>query len=149
MTADEPRFPRPALPEDATPFERLVAVVAHLRGEPGCPWDKEQDERSLLPYMESECREVAEAVRSGDDSGLEEELGDLLFNVVFMTQVAHERGAFGMDDVVERIIEKLIRRHPHVFEHPRHVSMEEVRTQWDRIKAAEKGLDPPPSHGVS
>lgn len=142
------QFPRPTFPEDQTPFERLVAVVACLRGEPGCPWDKVQTERSLLEHMRSECEEVAEAVLADDATGLAEELGDLLFNVVFMTRVAEERGAFSMDDVIRGIIAKLIRRHPHVFENPRRVTMEEVRRQWDEIKAREKGLDPPPSDGV-
>lgn len=131
----------PHLPDE--PFARLRAVVAALRGDPGCPWDREQTIESLLPFMRSECDEVADAVAAGDRAALCEELGDLLFNVLFMSRVAEEEGAFDLDDVIEGIAAKLIRRHPHVFEAPRRISIEEAWQSWQRIKAEEKDLDRP------
>ncbi len=131
----------PRLPEE--PVARLRAVVAALRGDPGCPWDREQTIESLLPFMQGECAEVAEAVADGDRAALCEELGDVLFNVLFMSRVAEEEGAFDLDDVIAGVTAKLIRRHPHVFESPRRISIDEAWRSWRRIKAEEKGLDRP------
>ena len=84
---------KPVLPGRDRPYERLVAIMAALRGEPGCPWDRRQDLPGLLHYMESEFQEVVQAVHAGDPAALREELGDLLFNIVFMARVAEERRA--------------------------------------------------------
>lgn len=136
---DRSQFEPPILPDD--PFAKLRAVIAHLRGEPGCPWDREQTLESLMPFMESECREVSEALAGGDRRHLCEELGDLLFNIIFMSRVAEEAGSFDLDDVIRGIGEKLIRRHPHVFAEPREITVDEARESWTRIKAAEKKLE--------
>lgn len=122
----------------AEPLARLVAIVARLRGEPGCPWDKAQNLENLLYHLGCEYREVVEAVRSGAPEALKEELGDLLYNVVFMARVAEERGWFTLADVARAVGEKLLHRHPHVFEDPRPVSLEEAGRLWRERKAQEK-----------
>lgn len=94
-------------------IETLVGLVARLRAE--CPWDRAQDERSLRPYLLEECHEVLEALDVGNDERTREELGDLLFQLVFLAQLAAERGAFDLDDVASGITAKMIERHPHVF----------------------------------
>jgi len=129
----------PELPGRDRPVERLVAIMAALRGEHGCPWDREQDLKSLLEYMGSEYEEVVAAVQADDPSAIREELGDLLFNVVFMARVAEERGWFDIEDVAREIGDKLIRRHPHVFENPRRLTVEEAGRLWRMLKSREKG----------
>jgi nucleoside triphosphate diphosphatase len=129
---------KPVLPGRDRPYERLVAIMAALRGEPGCPWDLGQDLPGLLHYMESEFQEVAQAVHAGDPASLREELGDLLFNIVFMARVAEEQGWFTMEEVASEIGDKLIRRHPHVFTDPRSLSVEEAGRLWQELKAREK-----------
>jgi ATP diphosphatase len=126
------------LPGPERPFARLAAIVAALRSDGGCPWDRAQDLESLLPHMESECREVARAVRAGDAAAIREELGDLLYNVVFMARVAEEAGWFDVRDVAREIGEKLIRRHPHVFADPRRLTLEEAERLWKTLKARER-----------
>jgi len=122
-----------------TEFVRLVDVLRQLRDpEDGCPWDLEQDHRSLLRYLIEEAYELVEAVEEGDDTDLQEELGDVLLQVVFHAQVASDRSAFGIDDVVRGIAEKLIRRHPHVFGDGDASSADEVQARWDELKAEEK-----------
>ncbi len=128
-------------PEEAAPFARLVAIMERLRGDSGCPWDRQQDERSLLKHMGSEYGEVVEAVEAGDTASLREELGDLLFNIVFMARVAEEKGQFDIQDVARDIGDKLIRRHPHVFENPRRLTIEEAAQLWQDLKAQEKTPD--------
>ena len=99
---------------DAT--RRLLEVMARLRDPVrGCPWDREQDWASIVPHTIEEAYEVAEAVRGGDPVAVRDELGDLLFQVVFQARIAEERGLFGFDDVASAIADKLERRHPHVF----------------------------------
>lgn len=119
-------------------FSELAAIMATLRGPQGCPWDREQTHASLLPYLFSEAEEVKEAVENRDWENLEEELGDILLQVLFHSQIATEAGRFTIDDVIHGIAEKLTRRHPHVFGSKKLSTPEEVYLQWEQIKKQEK-----------
>lgn len=124
---------------DLQRIETLLAIMARLRAPVGgCPWDLEQDFKSIAPYTIEEAYEVAEAIETGDRAELRDELGDLLLQVVFHAQMASEEGSFAFGDVVQAINEKMIRRHPHVFgdEEARHAGA--VKGRWEEIKAAEK-----------
>ena len=124
--------------EEQTPFARLVAVMARLRGREGCPWDKEQTMDSLRTYLIEETYELLEAIESKDPVHLREELGDVLLEVVFLSQVCKELGLFQIDDVINGIVDKLIRRHPHVFgENPVQTAGEALRT-WEEVKNQER-----------
>lgn len=116
----------------------LLNVMARLRSPTGCPWDREQDHRSLREHAVEEVYELLDAIEAGDDAELEEELGDLLLQVVFHCQLGRERGAFDFNSVARRITDKLIRRHPHVFGRTRVKDVDEVWANWERIKRAEK-----------
>ncbi len=116
-------------------FERLVEIMAKLRGENGCDWDKAQTHESLKPYLIEEAYEVLNAIDLKDDKELKEELGDVLLQVVFHAQIAKEREAFSIDDVINTLNDKLIRRHPHVFGDAQGYSY----ARWEEIKAKEKG----------
>lgn len=121
-------------------LEKLIQVVAQLRSpEGGCPWDLAQTPESLIPYIIEEAYEVVDAIKSGDKQAIAEELGDLLLQVVLQSQIASEFNQFSLTEVAEGIAEKLIRRHPHVFGNVEVSSVEEVRTNWEQIKAEEKG----------
>src|SRR5688500_5769111 len=96
-------------------FERLVEIMSRLRGPDGCPWDREQTRVSLKPYLLEEAYEVLEAIEAGAAGAIEEELGDLLFQVVFHAQLAAESNEFTMSTVLRRLIDKMVERHPHVF----------------------------------
>ncbi|MCT7985464.1 nucleoside triphosphate pyrophosphohydrolase [Laspinema sp. A4] len=121
-------------------LEKLIQVVAQLRSpEGGCPWDLAQTPESLIPYIIEEAYEVVDAIKSGDKEAIAEELGDLLLQVVLQSQIASEFNQFNLTEVAEGIAEKLIRRHPHVFGDIEVSSVEEVRTNWEQIKAEEKG----------
>jgi XTP/dITP diphosphohydrolase len=115
----------------------LVAVMDRLRR--GCPWDQEQTHRSLARYLLEETYETLEAIESGDPDHLREELGDLLLQVCFHSVIASETGAFDVDDVAAGIVEKLVRRHPHVFADVEVAGVADVEANWERIKADEKG----------
>jgi len=119
-------------------FESLHEVVAHLRAPEGCPWDREQTHLSLRPYLLEEAYEVLHALDGEDPEALQEELGDLLFQVVFHAVIAEELGDFRISDVVQGIAEKLVRRHPHVFGDVEVDGVAGVLQNWDRIKAEEK-----------
>ncbi|MGO4705239.1 nucleoside triphosphate pyrophosphohydrolase [Microvirga sp. 2MCAF38] len=120
-------------------LERLLEIMAALRDpKTGCPWDLEQDFASIAPYTLEEAYEVVDAIERGDFVDLKEELGDLLLQVVFHSQLAEEKGLFAFPDVVEAITNKLLRRHPHVFGDARDMSPAEVKAVWDRIKQQEK-----------
>ncbi len=119
-------------------FEDLVEVMARLRGEGGCPWDREQDHRTLRRYMIEECYEAVEAIDADDMDALEEELGDVLLQVVFHAQLEAEAGIFDIGDIIDRIVDKLIRRHPHVFGDTAVADSDEVLRNWEKIKKAEK-----------
>src|SRR5262245_39838273 len=107
-------------------FERLVEIMATLRGPNGCPWDRQQDFDSLKPMLVEETYEVLEAIDTKDFDGLSEELGDLLLHIVFQAQLAKESRAFDVDTVIDKICDKLVRRHPHVFGSDTASSPEEV-----------------------
>lgn len=119
-------------------FADLVGILHRLRSPGGCPWDAEQTHRSLRPYLIEEAYEVLEAIDAGDDRELRDELGDLLLQVVFHSELASERGAFEIDDVIENICAKLVRRHPHVFADVSVGSSAEVERNWASIKKAER-----------
>jgi len=118
-------------------FERLLDIMHRLRGPAGCPWDREQTPTSLKPYLLEEAYEVLEAIESGDADPLREELGDLLLQVVFHAEIAAEHGDFVMADVLARLNEKLIRRHPHVFGETAVETPREALAQWETIKQHE------------
>ena len=119
-------------------FEKLVDIMATLRGPNGCPWDKQQDFNSLKPMLVEEVYEVLEAVENNDPEGLSEELGDLLLHVVFNAQLGKEAGTFDIDTVIQKISQKLVRRHPHVFGEESASTAEEVIKNWETIKEQEK-----------
>ncbi len=119
--------------------DKLLRVVARLRGPGGCPWDREQTHHSLRPYVVEEAYEVVEAIDSGSSEKLKEELGDLLLQVALHATIARERGAFGWEDVVDAICEKMVRRHPHVFGTATVESSTEVLHRWSTIKQRERG----------
>lgn len=132
--------------QELVAFEELVSVMARLRAPDGCPWDREQDHVTLKPYLLEEAYEVLEAVDAGDDDALCAELGDVLLQVVFHAQVATDEDRFTVDDVCRAITDKLRRRHPHVFGDLEVDDAEQVVTNWDAIKRAERtGDGPPPS----
>ena len=118
---------------------RLRGIVARLRSPGGCPWDREQTHESLRAALIEECYEAVEAIESADDANLREELGDLLLHVVMHAHMAGERKAFGFEDVVEGVCEKLIRRHPHVFGDVNVAESAQVVQLWEQIKRREKG----------
>lgn len=121
-----------------SPIEELVRIVARLRGPGGCPWDREQDHKSLRWHAVEEVYELMDAIEAEDDHELEEELGDLLLQVVFHCQLARERGAFDFDRTTRRLSEKLVRRHPHVFGEVKVKDVDQVWANWEKIKRAEK-----------
>jgi tetrapyrrole methylase family protein/MazG family protein len=122
-------------------IRRLEKIMEQLRGEGGCPWDREQTHSSLRPYVIEEAYEVVEAIDLNDRDKLREELGDLLLQVVFHAQIAREASWFTLDEVIDGICNKLIRRHPHVFADARVNDVSGVLDNWQRIKRAEKGLN--------
>ncbi len=128
----------PQPPKTLNTFEALVQVIADLRGPDGCPWDKEQTHQTLTPYAIEETHEMVEAIESGDDAHICEELGDVLFQVVLHAQLGRERGAFDISNVVEAITSKIVRRHPHVFSDLKVTGTGEVLKNWDEIKKLEK-----------
>jgi MazG family protein len=115
-------------------FERLLDIMARLRGVDGCPWDREQTRTSLKPFLLEEAYEVLEAIEESDPRAVEEELGDLLFQVVFHAQVARELGEFTMADLLLRLCDKMVTRHPHVFGDASVGTAGEALTQWELIK---------------
>jgi MazG family protein len=129
---------RRASPAEA--LERLDAITRRLRLE--CPWDREQDERSIVPHTVEESYELADAAHRGDDAKLLDELGDVLFQVHFLSLLLEERGSGDLAQVAEHCTEKLIRRHPHVFGQAQAETAGEVLRNWDRIKATEEGREP-------
>lgn len=132
----------PNPPQNLNEFSSLVQLMQDLRGPEGCPWDKEQTHQSLAPYAIEETFEMIEALESHDDQEFCEELGDVLFQVVIHAQLAQERGAFNINDVVKSISEKIIRRHPHVFSETKVNSTQDVIDNWAKIKASEKANKP-------
>jgi MazG family protein len=123
----------------AEPVARLRAIVSLLRSPEGCPWDREQTHESLRAGLLEEACETIDAISNADDANLREELGDLLLQVVFHTDLAAERGAFTLEDAARETCEKLIRRHPHVFGNVDAGDTQAVLRQWEQIKREEKG----------
>jgi len=123
-------------------MNELLSIMARLRGEGGCSWDIEQTHESLIPYLIEESYEVIDAIRNKDTDNLREELGDLLLQVVFHSQIAFESGSFDFEAVTREVSEKMIRRHPHVFGDAVAEDPEEVLSQWEQIKLKEKGQSP-------
>ncbi len=119
-------------------FTELVALVDRLRGPQGCPWDREQTFDTLKPMMLEEAYEVLKALESGDRRKFRLELGDLLFQIVFLAEIAEEEGAFHVDDVIESIVTKMVRRHPHIFGLVKADSSEQVIRNWEEIKQSER-----------
>jgi len=119
-------------------FEKLVALQRRLRAENGCPWDREQTHATLRTYLIEEAYEVLDALESGKDAKFAEEMGDLLLQIVFHSQIASEEGRFTVADVIREIHEKMVRRHPHVFGEKRAKDAAEVLKNWEQIKAEER-----------
>ena len=128
----------------------VVAVMDRLRSPGGCPWDAEQTHASLVPYLLEEAHEAIEAIESGDPVHMQEELGDLLLQIAFHARVAEEHPStpFGIDDVAGDLVEKLVRRHPHVFADVEADTADQVAANWDAIKAGEKQHRTHPLEGV-
>jgi MazG family protein len=126
-------------PDVAAAVDRLDALTRRLRRE--CPWDREQDERSIVPHTVEEAYELADAANAGDDGKLLDELGDVLFQVHFLSLLLEERGAGDMAQVAEHVRQKLIRRHPHVFGENEAETAGEVLRNWDQIKRGEPGRE--------
>jgi tetrapyrrole methylase family protein/MazG family protein len=119
-------------------FEKLAAVQARLRAPDGCPWDREQTHASLRTYLIEEAYEVLEALESGDDAKFAEEMGDLLLQIVFHSEIAKEEGRFDVSDVIREVHDKMVRRHPHVFGEKRAKDSAEVLKNWEQIKKEER-----------
>jgi len=132
----------------AREFTRLVEIMATLRGPDGCPWDREQTIDSLKPFVLEETYEVLEAIDRHDHAALREELGDFVFEAVFLAQLEAEARQFSIADSLQRVADKLVRRHPHVFERGEGEAplgtARQVRTRWEEIKAQERASDPKP-----
>ena len=120
-------------------FQDLIGLMRKLRSKDGCPWDKEQSHASLKPHLVEETYEVIDAIDSGDPDKIKEELADLFFHIVFHCQIAKEKGAFDIGDVMALCLDKMTRRHPHVFGDASAATPEEVIRQWEEIKKKEKG----------
>lgn len=119
-------------------YTELLDIIATLRGEHGCPWDKAQTHESLIKCLKDETQEVILAIQEQDDENLCEELGDVLLQVLLHAQIAKEEGRFTMEDVVNTLAEKMVRRHPHVFGNEEYGSDEKNKLRWEEIKRAEK-----------
>ena len=130
--------PSAAASETGKAFARFVELIARLRAPGGCPWDREQTHESVKPMTIEEAYEVAHAIDEKDDKELAAELGDLLLQVVFHANIAEERGAFRLGEVIERVAEKMVRRHPHVFGGDDASTSGEVLKNWEAIKAEER-----------
>src|SRR5687768_16563296 len=124
-----------------THFDRLVEIMRALRAPGGCPWDREQTVASLRPFVLEETYEVLEAIESGSSASLREELGDYLYEAVFLAQINEEAGTFTIGDAIDGICDKLVRRHPHVFaraEGEGAITSEQVIERWETMKARER-----------
>ena len=122
----------------STKFIELKRIFKILNGPKGCMWDKKQTHKSLIPYLKEESNEFIQALRNGDSSHMKEELGDILLQVMFHAQIASKSGKFDVEDVIDHLIKKLKRRHPHIFGKTKVRSVEDIVANWDRIKAQEK-----------
>lgn len=121
-------------------YEELLQIVAELRSEHGCPWDRKQTHESMIKCLREESEEVIEAIENKDDENLCEELGDVMLQVLMHSQIAAEEGRFTIEDVVDMLARKLVRRHPHVFGDQKALTAEEGLASWNAIKEQEKAL---------
>ncbi|MDR2860852.1 MAG: MazG family protein [Elusimicrobiota bacterium] len=119
-------------------FEKLVDIMTKLRSENGCQWDKKQTYNSLIKYLFSECQELKSAVRKKDIENMEEELGDVLLQIIFYSQIAKERKEFDIKGVIKNLNAKLIRRHPHIFGNYKVKNTKDIVKMWNEIKKKEK-----------
>jgi tetrapyrrole methylase family protein/MazG family protein len=119
-------------------FEELIKLMEKLRSDDGCPWDREQTKDTIKTTLINEAREVERAVEEKDDENLKEELGDLLWNIVFMSQLAKEEGIFDINDVMDEIRNKIVRRHPHVFGDVKAETAEDAHRFFNEVKMKEK-----------
>lgn len=126
------------VPSDDTPFYNLVKLMEILRGPNGCAWDKEQDIQSLKKYFLEEAQEAFDAVSNDDWDGMQEEAGDVIFGMIFLAQIAKEKGKFTIDDSLRTCLEKMTRRHPHVFSDTVADTPDQVTENWHKIKEREK-----------
>lgn len=134
-----PVKPVPLAEQSGQSYPRLIELMRRLlEPEHGCPWDRQQSYATLRGYVLEEAAEVVDAIDRGDLEELRDELGDLLFQVVFLAQLAQSEGRFGHDDVVKGIVDKLVRRHPHVFGDVEGREVEHIAARWEEIKAAER-----------
>jgi MazG family protein len=120
----------------------LINLIETLRGKTGCPWDQKQTPRSMSIYLIEEMYELVETIIRDDTNHVCEELGDVFFHILFLTAIYKEKGKFNLEDVLDQVTEKMIRRHPHVFGDTKVENVEDVRKQWHHIKQAEKNDDP-------
>ncbi len=134
-------MPKP--PENLREFAGLLKVVEHLRGPDGCPWDKEQTHQTLTRFAIEEAHELGEAIDARDEKAIRDELGDLLLQVVLHSEIASQEKRFDINDVIQNISEKMVRRHPHVFADVVAKTSEDVLDNWAEIKAKEKGHKDP------
>ncbi|MBD3387967.1 MAG: nucleotide pyrophosphohydrolase [Candidatus Altiarchaeales archaeon] len=119
-------------------FKELVELMAYMRGPSGCPWDREQTISDFTVHLRNESEEALQAIEKEDYENLREELGDLLLHVLFISRIAEEEGLFTIQDVMDGLKDKIVRRHPHVFGDEKVASSEDVMRQWKRIKEEEK-----------
>jgi len=126
-------------------FYDLVEIVRKLRGEKGCPWDKKQTHKSLIKHLKEETEELIKEIEKDNIRGIKDELGDVLLQVVFHTQIEKEKGNFDIDDVIDSICRKMIRRHPHVFGNLKVKNEKEIEKNWENIKKGEKSRGGPSS----
>jgi len=119
-------------------FEELVELMAYMRGPEGCPWDREQTIRDFKVHLRNESDEALEAIKKEDYVNLKEELGDLLWHILLISQIAKEEGRFTIQDVIDDLREKIIRRHPHVFADKKHLKPDEIMRMWKEIKEKER-----------
>jgi len=138
MDTPAPSRLKASAPEAPSAIVRLREIMAKLRSPGGCPWDADQTPQTLRPYIIEEAYELVEAISSGNKEKIKDELGDLLLQVVFQARIFEEAGDFGFDDVATGISEKLVRRHPHVFEGTTYTDASELHRQWDAIKRQER-----------
>ncbi len=133
------KFSGIAMKKRSENFKELISIVERLRSPQGCPWDREQTTESLRTYLIEEVYEIIEAIERGDSEALKEELGDLLFHILFLSRIAEERGEFDIWEVIDRISKKMVGRHPHVFGEKNVLSSTEVERNWSDLKEKEKG----------
>lgn len=119
-------------------FEKFIETIHTLRSDNGCPWDRKQTSSSLAKYIREETEELLEAIEAGDSDHICEEAGDILFLIVLLAEIHQEQNEFNMEDIVATITAKMIRRHPHVFTDRKISNEEELRSQWEQIKSAER-----------